>query len=350
MMLAFLFLTDNYNIAEMCGWDAPIVYHAEHNAAKATCTILMEDLTRYPNAYFGDQVAGASLDEASMAIRELTKLHLRFWNCARREVPAGFNLWKPLEDGSIDITVEIVGRTVAFAKFQASYKDFGWTALTSKAADTIQRYFANALKLCLRRKPKELGGQMNTTLCHADYRMENLFFWEDPADGVKKVKVFDFQTVHEQNPCRDLVYFLCLNLTAESRNAHELDLLRYYHQLLTEGGVEYPWLEMMSDFQNFVGFTNVTFVSMMANMNWSELTTEEATQKAVRLWSTMSQRLVIALEDWNVKEYLDLALTLRPSDDRSLLWQAVPPRYREAGPATGTAQSGIPSPITRCRL
>jgi hypothetical protein len=323
----------NFKIAEMCGWDTPVVYHADHDKATEGCTILMEDLGQYPDSYFGDQVAGATLQEANIALREISKLHIRFWNSVRRESPAGFEAWKPLEDGTLDITFEIIGRRAAFKRAKAVYKEYGWTSLTKDRSDAIELYMENAMKLCMRRKPKEIGGNMTTTLCHADYRMENLFFCS--ADGGElKVKVFDFQTVQEQNPCRDLGYFVIMNMTTEMRRKHEVDLLLYYHQQMAKGGVDYPWLEMLSDYQNFVGFLNVTMMSMLANVNWSTMTTDQASQKAIRLWSSMAQRLVVAVDDWNLREYIDLALTLHPSDDRSQLWRVIPAHFREAGPAS----------------
>ena len=105
---------------------------------------------------------------------------------------------------------------------------------------------------------------MNCSICHGDYRLDNLFFdydkdgsgalSVDPVTGEPQWCVIDWQLVMATNPAFELSYFISQSVTNEFRLAHEKRLLHaYYLELTAEGSgvtqVEFPFAVMLHHYQ-----------------------------------------------------------------------------------------------------
>ena len=67
------------------------------------------------------------------------------------------------------------------------------------------------------------------SMCHADVRLDNVFF------GDNDIALVDWQSVCTSAPEQDLAYFVTQSLSTEVRNAQ--DWVALYHQVLQKAGV-----------------------------------------------------------------------------------------------------------------
>jgi len=70
------------------------------------------------------------------------------------------------------------------------------------------------------------------TLCHGDTHMGNFYIEKDGTIGA-----IDFQVLSEENPLRDVAYFLSSSYDPDLLENHEQDLIRFYLAKLVELGV-----------------------------------------------------------------------------------------------------------------
>ena len=104
---------------------------------------------------------------------------------------------------------------------------------------------------------------MNCSICHGDYRLDNLFFdYDKDGSGALSVDpagepqwcVIDWQLVMATNPAFELSYFISQSVTNEFRLAHEKQLLQaYYLELTAEGSgvtkADFPYAVMLHHYQ-----------------------------------------------------------------------------------------------------
>ena len=86
------------------------------------------------------------------------------------------------------------------------------------------------------------------TLCHGDFRTDNMFFWDEGSEDI--FCALDFQVLHSGNCAEDLGYFLGGGLTVENLLKYEEELLKLYHDYLVEFGVKnYTFEELVDDYK-----------------------------------------------------------------------------------------------------
>ena len=97
-----------------------------------------------------------------------------------------------------------------------------------------------------KQKPREMGGDHNTTIIHGDFRGTNMLL-----DGEHKVILSDFENVHENSPGVDLAFFLSTSIPVENEFGQTREILTaYYDELTSSGGVEpedYPWHRLLAE-------------------------------------------------------------------------------------------------------
>ncbi len=189
--------------------------------------LLLEDLGE---ARIGDQVVGATLPEARVAVEMLAEFHAAYW-----ESPLLGRPWIVSQSDQPLVVHGIFER--AYPVFANRYADL-IEPPTQKVIDWVR---ANGPRLL-----KRIGAGP-LTLVHGDYRMDNLFFYdgEEPPGGM-----IDFQAVGAGHPLTDLAYFLRPNLDRGDFAAGEDELLRLYHRALNRAGVTgYSWDEMLADYE-----------------------------------------------------------------------------------------------------
>ena len=86
------------------------------------------------------------------------------------------------------------------------------------------------------------------TLCHGDYRLDNLFFGVRPDH--EPIRVVDWQIVSQCVGTYDVGMFLSQSVAPSIRREIELDLLRAYHDRLLEHGVRgYTFADCIDDYR-----------------------------------------------------------------------------------------------------
>ena len=255
-------------VARTVGARIPICYFADVDATNASFALVLEDLAP---ARAGDQLAGCSPDQASLALAELAGLHAPRWN------DPGLDRLEWLCRGDADTTTGEQLLPVLFGGFVERYGD----ELEDAIIGVGERLMAR-LGDYLRRRP---GAR---TVQHADYRLDNLLFGAGP--NRTRVGVVDWQTVTLGPGAADVSYFLGAGLLPEDRRAHERDLLTEYHGQLCAGGVTaYPLEQLLSDYRRYAyaGYIMAMGASMLV----------ERTARGDDMFLAMARRHAAQVED-----------------------------------------------------
>lgn len=198
-------------IAEAIHLRTPACQYAEFDPDTNDFVLLIEDLQ---GLRIGDQVVGCTRQEALAVIDAIAELHSSGWGAG---APAVISHNNPMQrDGMI-------------GGFRA-----GWPAVLEHFGDLIPE----AALPVGERMPELVAPLLErlcaepTCLCHADVRLDNIFFGKD------EIALVDWQSVCVSAPEQDLAYFVTQSLPPKVRA--EEDWLARYHASLTSRGIDYP--------------------------------------------------------------------------------------------------------------
>ncbi|HEU4361108.1 MAG TPA: phosphotransferase [Mycobacterium sp.] len=250
------FYTD---IAPRLGGPVAPCYHAGVDPASGVFHLLLGDAAP---AVSGDEISGATVDKAILAVEQLGRLHgpllgdtaLASAPWLNRQSPVGQALLAQLYTGFADrysAAITASHRTVC-ERLVACFDEY----LTAEAA------------------PGRPQG-----LIHGDYRLDNLLFGQNGAE--RPLTVVDWQTVTWGPALTDLAYFLGCALPVADRRAHYEELLRAYHGAL---GPDAPL--SLDDVR--AGVRRQSFFGVMMAIVSSMLV--ERTERGDRMFLTMLER------------------------------------------------------------
>ena len=263
-------------VAATVGVRTPRCYAAEVDPATGEFALLLEDLAP---ARQGDQVAGCSPDQASLALAELARLHAPRWGDPSLEhLP-----WLERQGPEPGAMAEVL--PVLFGGFVERYGD----QLDPAVIGVGERLFPR-IGDYLRRRPGP------RTVQHADYRLDNLLFTDEP----RAVAVVDWQTTTLGPGAADVSYFVGAGLATAERRQHETDLVREYHERLCAGGVPgYSWDDCMTDYRRhaYAGYVMAVGASMLV----------ERTARGDDMFLTMARRHAAQIEDLGAESLLGAA-------------------------------------------
>lgn len=193
----------------------PACHYAEMADEGGEFVLVMADLAP---AEQGDQIAGCSPAQARDAVVNLAGLHGPRWcdptlmdlENLSLSGPDDAKMLADLYGPATDLFVDGLGDLLHVATI-ATLRD---------CVDVAERW--------------ALGRAERFGLVHGDYRLDNLMFPPNGADGVVAV---DWQTLSLGLPTRDLAYFVATGLSVEDRREHEADLVAAYHDALLGYGV-----------------------------------------------------------------------------------------------------------------
>lgn len=129
----------------------------------------------------------------------------------------------------------------------------------------------------------------NLTLCHTDYRADNMFFDRDTPDDA--LVVFDWGGAGVARGVIDLAYLLGDSLTIDLRRQVEKDVVKlYYGRLLDRGVSGYPFEECWADYLTGLLFSTIIPVVAFSSLDMSD-------PRGTELARVMLDRLFTAVID-----------------------------------------------------
>lgn len=189
--------------------------------------VLIEDMAP---ARVGDQVAGCSVEDATLALREVAAMHARFWNDQRiADIE-----WIDALNQDVHLVQAMYAE--ALVPFRRQFGE----RLPQRAHEISDWLLDHGIELLNRLSADPF------TLIHGDFRPDNLFFGDGKTDY--PVAVIDWQSPARGSPLYDVAYFISWGINAEDHDAIPA-LLRGYHETLVERGVvDYSFERCERDF------------------------------------------------------------------------------------------------------
>ncbi|KUI32508.1 phosphotransferase [Mycobacterium sp. IS-1742] len=185
-------------------------YHAAYNGETGAFDLLLGDAAP---AVVGDEIRGATVEQATLALAELGRVHGPLLGNATLADADWLNRESPMNQA-------LIGQL--WAGFADRYGD----AIAPEHRAVCERLVAVFdAYLDAEGAPERPHG-----LIHGDYRLDNMLFGRPGAD--RPLTVVDWQTVTWGPAFTDVAYFLGCALPVEDRRAHYDALLRAYHEAL----------------------------------------------------------------------------------------------------------------------
>jgi hypothetical protein len=219
-----------------------------------------------------DQIAGCPIEDADKAVDALAEMHAHWWNSP------DFPAWLPVyADPPYPQVIQGM-----FAQ--------AWP----KAVDVFGDHLSPTFKAFGERYPSLVPYFMENlsyepfTLCHGDFRLDNLFF--GTHESHPEITVVDWQICFKGRGAYDVAYFISQSLDTDVRRANEDRLKQRYLDGLTKRGVEYALDQFTSDYQRTVAYCFIYAVVSAGQI-------EATNQRMVELILSILDRAVAAIED-----------------------------------------------------
>ncbi|MDP9166436.1 MAG: ecdysteroid 22-kinase family protein [Actinomycetota bacterium] len=185
-------------------------HHAAYDPATGAFDLLLGDAAP---AVVGDEIGGATVEQATMALTRLGWLHGPLLDDAALAGAEWLNRESPLNQ---------VLMAALYAGFLERYRD----DVAPEHRDVCDRLVASFDDyLAAEAAPERPRG-----LIHGDYRLDNMLFGQDGAE--RALTVVDWQTVTWGPALTDVSYFLGCALPVPARREHSDALVRAYHHAL----------------------------------------------------------------------------------------------------------------------
>jgi hypothetical protein len=201
------------DIAPRLGGPISPCYHAAIDTSTGVFDLVLGDAGP---AVVGDEIAGATIEQAHLGAVELGRLHgpllgdisLAEAPWLNREAPLSQAMITPLYGGFVDRYADQIApeHRVVCESLVAAFDGYLGQEAEASQQGRIQG------------------------LVHGDYRLDNMLFGTAEAD--RALTVVDWQTVSWGPALTDLSYFLGCALPTQDRREHYDALLRDYHQAL----------------------------------------------------------------------------------------------------------------------
>jgi hypothetical protein len=256
----------------------PRCYYSAANVADDEYLLLLEDLAP---ARCGDQIAGASVEDAETAIRSIADFHATWWDndrCAALE-------WLPLVNAPVHQSAQQSYRD-AWPLFSDAYLD-RLAPPMQRTAEEMRDHVIDLLNV-VSVPPR--------TIIHGDFRVDNMFF---AAPGSRApFSVIDWQISSQGRGVFDVAYFLSGGVEPDVRKTHEMRLLRMWHDMLVERGVKgYTWDDAVRDYRICVLYCLVYVVISLGTL-------DTANPRGVALFDAWLRRSTTAIEELDAAEMM----------------------------------------------
>lgn len=251
----------------------PHCYLAAVEPGTANVVLLLEDI----DATAGNQIAGCKEDEATLAVTEVARLHGPRWG----DPTLGTIPWLAAKER--DPIVPGPAMAMVWPTFLERYRPY----LSEESVEVGARMSESQTWLDPAVTP--------ATICHCDYRLDNLLFGRDGA--VRPLTVVDWQTVRLGAGPSDVAYFLSAAMPSEDRRRVERDLVALYHRHLRDYDIgDYDLDRCWDDYRrhSFSGFFMAVFASMIVGR----------TDRGDQMFMTMANGAAAQVVDLGALEFL----------------------------------------------
>jgi Ecdysteroid kinase-like family len=246
---------------------APFCHAVEHDVEADEFVLLLEDLE---GARVVDQIAGIGRADAELAIDHLARLHARWWNHPYLESVLRLGD-SPYPEA---VSAAFAGAWEPIQKICAG--------LVTPEVKALGDRFTDLIPVLMNRL-----SEPPWTLSHGDYRLDNLFFSDDPA---RPLVVIDWQLYDRSRGPRDLSYLLSQSMEPALRAECERALVeRYVDGLVANGVADYGVEQAWSDYRLATLFDFVYPVIAGGGLTL-------ANERAVEFARTIFGRFVAAFE------------------------------------------------------
>lgn len=248
----------------------PRVHTAQFDDATGDFVLVLEDVA---DRRCEDQTLGCSLPSAEVAIDALATMHAHWWNSDFAQLP-----W--IKSYVVPPYPQVIAGTFAQS----------WPV----ALEVLGEHLPPEVKAYGDRFPSlvpwflEEASEPPLTLCHGDFRLDNLFFATEAAHP--PVTVLDWQICFRGNPGYDLGYFMSQSLATDVRRDAEAGLIDRYVAGLAAKGVEIDRTKLGDAYARTVAYC---FIYPIAACGQIEVTAP----RMVELVKGMVERSVAAIED-----------------------------------------------------
>ena len=255
----------------------PYIYYSEIDEVTGDTVLLMQDMS---NARQGDSVTGCSISDAKMAIDQLARFHSSWW-----QSPDLNRLgWMPLKDAETSI-------------YQQMYPD-AWKLLVRKAGKSMPSRLQE-IGGRLRKDIPRIKSQLTKpprTITHGDYRLDNCFL--STISQARSLVVFDWEYCSIGRGAYDVATFINEAFPPKKRGQEEMALLRMYHSLLIEHGInDYLFEECLEDYRISMLELFIFWVVIGGYCNFE-------TERATIYLHNICERLDASIYDLNCAEFL----------------------------------------------
>jgi hypothetical protein len=185
-------------------------HHAAYDAETGAFHLLLGDAGP---AVVGDEIRGATVEQATLALTELGRVHAPLLGDAAMANADWLNRESPMNQA-------VIGQL--HAGFFQRYSD----QISPEHREVCERLVASFDAYVA----SESAPQRAHGLVHGDYRLDNMLFGEPGAE--RPLTVVDWQTVTWGPAMTDVAYFLGCALPDQLRRDHYDVLLRAYHDAL----------------------------------------------------------------------------------------------------------------------
>ena len=264
-------LADRVNIS------TPRCYAAEISDDNSAFVLLLEDAAPFVQM---DQLQGLNLAQSQLAMRELAGLHASTWQGRDMENCH----WAMVDETQANAFAgAMIQRKPAFVE---QFRD----DLSSANIEILDRLTLNAPGYW--RYSIECKNQVSS---HCDFRADNMLFGQ--RNGELAMFTIDWVGMLSGGG-RDLAHFLGTSLLPEMRQAHELELLRLYHEtLLAQGVADFSLQECVDDYRRNLIYPIYVVVTVTSSVN--------VDARGKELFMSMFNRPCEAIRDLDALELIE---------------------------------------------
>jgi thiamine kinase-like enzyme len=177
-------------------------------------TIAMEDISHLRGL---NQLEGVSLEDSKIILDVLADFHAQWWD--NPKLDAFQSCFQPLDNPTYNAVLPMLWQG-------------GWPMVEQHGMDIVPQSVAHIGEMWAGKVPWMLSSLMSPrTLCHGDYRADNLMF-----EGKTPVAI-DFQIVGTGSGIYDVGYFISQSIAASVRQGHDRELVNGYLDRLESHGI-----------------------------------------------------------------------------------------------------------------